>query len=233
MKKLIVASVMTVGLLANSAGAQEMPWSFGLKAGIVNSQVGGLGKAEVFGPDNAQNSLLKLGMHAGMFGSYKFQSNMRAGLEVMYAGIGGKLSMKGDAKQFCSFTTHQVSMTPLLHFMPMASEYGESEGINIHVGPEFNFPLMTKANYSLGQQAGTMPVKEGMARFGFGAVLGLGYESPLGMLLEFRANYSLTDILEKQGVVKSQIVKLDEDQGTKAWGVRLSMGYNFANLLMQ
>lgn len=223
---------MSVGLLASSVRAQEMPWSFGLKAGILNSQVSGLGKSELFGPDNAQNSLLKLGMHAGMFGSYKFQNNMRAGLELMYAGTGGKLTMKGDAKQSCSLTIHQVSMTPLLHFMPMADEYGETEGLNIHVGPELRFPLMAKAGFNLGQQVGSTPVKDGMSRFGIGAVLGLGYESPLGMLLELRANYSLTDTLKKQGVLMSQL-KISDDQATKAWGVQLSLGYNFASLLMQ
>ena len=106
----------------------------------------------------------------------------------------------------------------------------KEEGIlSIHIGPEFSLPLMASGKKG---QEDAKDIKEGINAFGLGAVGGVGYEFPFGLLVELRASFRFMDVLKKDDNLKRQELDIAQDKGTKSWYGNASLGYNLANLLM-
>lgn len=210
-------------IFATSLQAQDMPLNFGIKAGLINSAITNLGEAKKATLKGSENSMFRPWFSTGLFAEYAFHDYMSAGLDLLYAGTGGKLT------NAYSIDTHQLSAIPVLKVYPMGCE--EDEGIlNLHVGPEFSFPLTAHAKE---KDQASKDIKEHLKLFRVGLFGGLGYEFPSGLLLELRGSYGFSDVFKKDSEYKTKELQIDADKSTNSWYTDLSLGYNLAKLIIE
>ncbi|MEM7055399.1 MAG: porin family protein [Bacteroidota bacterium] len=229
MKKTVLALVSALTILATSLQAQDMPLNFGIKVGLVNSGITNLGEVKKATLKDSKNSMFRPWVGTGLFAEYAFHDYVSAGLDVLYAGTGGKLTKEGDSNTAYSIDIHQLSTIPVLKVYPMGCE--EDEGIlSIHVGPEFTFPLTASAKE---KEQDSKDIKEHLNSFRVGLFGGLGYEFPFGLLLELRGSYGLSDVFKKDSKLKTEELEIAADKSTNSWYTNLSLGYNFAKLIIE
>jgi outer membrane protein W len=209
-----------------------MPFGFGIKGGFLNSNVTGLDKAKGTWADASESPLFNPSYQAGLFGEFAFHDYVGAGLDLMYERMHDSINKKGDDKKTVSFNIQQMSIIPLVKFYPMGRDI-DSGILNVHVGPEFILPLMTDASID-DKEAKDLIKKDDLNSYNIAAFGGVGYEFPVGLLLEARGSYGFMDVFTKTSPFKTEAKKalgLAENDSVNPWYVNLSLGYNFARLL--
>lgn len=230
MKKTVLALASALTIFATSLQAQDMPLNFGIKLGLVNSAITNLGETQTF--KDSKNSMFRPRFGTGLFAEYAFHDYVSVGLDVLYAGTGGKLTKEGNTNMTYSINTHQLSAIPMLKIYPMGCE--EDEGIlNLHVGPELAFPLTAHRKFTIGDQEDSEDVKKELNPFRAGIFGGLGYEFPSGILFELRGSYGFSDVFKEDSKCKTEELQIAADKSTKSWYTNLSLGYNLAKLIIE
>ena len=242
-KKVTLALGSALMLFATTLNAQEQPWSFGVKGGAGMSWLYGLGDKE-FGSNKSDGSY-KFGAVAGITAGYAFHENVGVGLEVLYAGLGGeakeKLQNNSDnnakAEKF-SVRTHNLVVPLMVKLFPMG--YDPEEGVlDIHLGGQVEFPLSATVEKSNSDDKDKLEKdtdfkKEYLNPATFSFIGGIGYEFPeIGLTLEARYAFGFMDILKNKDEAKTYKENSGlEDKSLKNHSLTLSLGYNFAGLLM-
>ena len=131
--------------------------------------------------DAQQGSSTRTGIKAGIFGGIKFNDKIGISLDVLY-------SQQGADFDAGAFDLTYVSL-------PFVLKYYLVGGLHIQAGPQFG--ILVDENRSLYQdilEAETSDVS---------GIIGVGYDLPLGLRVEGRYNFGLTDILEDSNIKNS------------------------------
>ena len=226
MKRVLLALVGAFTIISNGSAYAADPFSFGIKGGFVNSMILGLGKTGH--KDTAETSTFNPGANVAIYGEYAFHENVGFGLEGSYTyGTVAKLVNK-DGKKHVTLDAQKISMVPSVIFYPMGRE--DEDGIlKLFVGGDLSV-LPLKASISSTETGRTADdIKKDITPLGIGAVAGVGYEFPFGLVLDFRTGYSFTDLFIKDATSKKNNLNITNE--TNLLATTLSVGYNFGVLL--
>lgn len=137
---------------------------FGIKAGANFSTL-----------NDAKDLDNKTGLQAGIFLGVKFNDNFAIQPEVLY-------SQQGADSDFGDFNLDYINV-------PVMLKYYLIGGLNVQVGPQFGFVI----NDDLPNADG-IEEKLKTNDFDFSAAAGLGLDLPLGLRVDARYNFGITDI---------------------------------------
>ena len=157
---------------------------FGIKAGVNFANI-----TDASGLDN------RTGFVAGIFLGGKFNDNLGIQADLLYSQQGAKFNA-GD------FNLDYVNV-------PIVLKYFVAQGLNIQLGPQFGVIINDDAQTVIGETINDIATNN----FDISGVVGLGYDLPMGIRLDGRYNFGLTDVPES-GKGKNSVITL-------------SVGYSF------
>lgn len=157
---------------------------FGIKAGVNFASI-----TDASGLDN------RTGFVAGVFVGGKFNDNLGIQADLLYSQQGAEFNA-GD------FNLDYVNV-------PIVLKYYVAQGLNFQLGPQFGVIINEEAQTVVGETINDIATKN----FDISAVLGAGYDLPMGIRLEGRYNFGLSDVPE-EGKGKNSVITL-------------SVGYSF------
>jgi Outer membrane protein beta-barrel domain len=190
----------------------------------------------------------------GLTAGYAFHENVGVGVEVLYAGLGGELEISkklpataSDAEKKANkpmgirMHSHNLVIPVMVKLFPMGCD--PDKGIlTVDLGVQAAMPLSTALEGKRNGDKDKFEAKEIdeskiFNPFSMDAIFGIGYEFPeIGLTLEGRYNLGLMDLFKNDADAKTyKEDKLDgmaNDKNVKNHYVTLSLGYNFARLLM-
>ncbi|WP_432410409.1 porin family protein [Rasiella sp. SM2506] len=188
MKKIVV--VFILALITTGASAQGV--DFGIKAGVNFANISDAKQ----GATNLDFSG-RTGVVVGAFVGAKLNDRFGIQADLLY-------SQQGAEFDGGEFNLDYVNV-------PIVAKVYFFKGLHLQAGPQFGVVVNDEAQSVLGEVINDIAVKD----FDFSGVVGLGYDVPLGLRLEARYNFGLSDIQEDQGPSGKNSV------------VTLSVGYSF------
>ncbi|NCT18416.1 MAG: outer membrane channel superfamily protein [Flavobacteriaceae bacterium CG_4_8_14_3_um_filter_34_10] len=120
----------------------------------------------------------KTGFHAGIFLGLKFTDKLALQPELLY-------SQQGAEFNAGKFDLDYVNIPVVLKLYLI-------QGLNLQVGPQFGFVVNDDI---------TVQGIEGQVKtndFDFSGVVGAGYDLPLGLRIDARYNFGLSDVIESE-----------------------------------
>ncbi len=260
-KKTALALGGALMLFSTTLSAQEQPWSFGVKSGASMSWLSGLDKLKP-AKSGTQDMINKASgsfmVTGGLTAGYAFHENVGVGLEVLYAGLGGELETSNklandatDAQKKANkpvktqIYSHNLVVPVMLKLFPMGCD--PDEGIlTVELGPQFVFPLVVNVKTSKKDKPEELEEfkandkafdKSGQVKpVTIDGVVGIGYEFPeIGLSIEGRYHYGFMDFFKSDNEAKKyrkDNLGFEENKNVTNHYASLSLGYNFARLLM-
>lgn len=247
---------------ANTLNAQEQPWSFGVKSGVSTSWLRGLDElypAKV-GKDNFDYKASgRIHFAGGLTAGYAFHENVGVGLEVLYAGLGGELetlkelsSTASDADKKANkpgvlrIHSDSILVPVMVKLFPMGCD--PDEGIlTVDLGLQAVMPLhVAFEKKGSGDKDKFEAIKDTSDKkidkskivnpWTVGVIAGIGYEFPeIGLTLEGRYHFGFVNFFKDDADAntyrKDNLGSVDS-KNVKDNYVTVSLGYNFARLLM-
>lgn len=141
---------------------------FGVKAGANFSTI-----TDASGFDN------KTGFHAGIFLGLKLNDEIALQPELLY-------SQQGAEFNAGKFDLDYVNI-------PVVVKIYLVQGLNFQLGPQFGFVVNEDIRFS---GIGVLQAKN--KDFDFSAIVGAGYDLPLGFRVDARYNFGFTDVIETE-----------------------------------
>ena len=188
MQKLLTVAMFTI--VTSSAFAQAK-FSIGIKAGPNFASINTQANAD-------ENYKTRTGFHGGAFALLKF-SQIGIQPEVIFSQQGSKVRI--NQQDFNSNFSY-INIPIIVKLYTVA-------GINLQAGPQFGFLTGARSNYdpSTGQSYNsTEDVKEAYNKSDISLALGVGWDLPLGITIDGRYNWGLSDIKSGGGAsVKNQV----------------------------
>lgn len=208
MKKFIF-SVVTLLTIGFTSQAQEI--KYGVKAGLNLADWG----------MDAQNTNVKEGINAGVLAELKFTENFAIQPEVVYSQQGTELEVKYWTGSNVSAKETYTSKIDYIN-IPVVLKYYVFEGLNIQAGPQIGFVVSAKDKIEYtgfdGRQDLEFDAKDSYKNVDFSILGGLGYDLPLGIFLQARYTYGLSNINNDE---ETDDVKLSNNV------ISFSVGYKF------
>jgi hypothetical protein len=161
---------------------------FGIKAGVNFSNI-----TDATGLDN------RTGFVAGVFIGGKFNDNLGIQADVLY-------SQQGAEFELGNFDLNYVNV-------PIVLKYYVSGGLNLQLGPQFGVLLDQETNV-VSETIDDIATND----FDLSAVLGLGYDLPMGIRIDGRYSFGLSDVPDDPAK------GLDKGKNSV---ITLSLGYSF------
>jgi len=208
MKKFIysVATLLTIGFTAQ---AQEI--KYGIKAGLNLADWG----------MDAENTNVRPGLNVGLLAEIKLTENFAIQPEVVYSQQGTELEVKYWTGNIVGAKETYTSKTDYIN-IPIAAKYYIFEGLNIQAGPQIGFLVSAKekAEYSgfEGRPNEEIDAKDAYKKVDFSILGGIGYDLPLGIFVQARYTYGLTNINDDR---ETSDVELSNNV------ISFSLGYKF------
>ena len=137
-----------------------------------------------------ENYKTRTGFHLGAFALFRGE---RVGIqpEILFSQQGSKLTVNGNDIE-SNFSYMNIPVIVKLYTIA---------GINLQVGPQIGF--LTSADYD------DQDIKDELKSTDFSLALGVGWDLPLGLTIDGRYNWGLSDITEgsgaSMGTVKNQV----------------------------
>lgn len=176
--------LILIVLLGTGLNLSAQGLDFGVKAGVNFSSV-----RDASGLDN------RTGFVAGVFAGGKLGDKLGLQADLLYSQQGAEFEL-GD------FNLDYVNV-------PIVVKYYLSDNFNFHVGPQFGVLINDDAQTVVGETINDIATNN----FDITAVLGLGFDLPMGIRLEGRYNFGLSDVAKTEGGKNSVVT--------------LSVGYSF------
>eukprot|EP00540_Astrosyne_radiata_P004378 CAMPEP_0116823118 /NCGR_PEP_ID=MMETSP0418-20121206/666_1 /TAXON_ID=1158023 /ORGANISM="Astrosyne radiata, Strain 13vi08-1A" /LENGTH=266 /DNA_ID=CAMNT_0004451347 /DNA_START=3297 /DNA_END=4097 /DNA_ORIENTATION=- len=258
---LVVGSACMFLAATSESSAQEQPWNLGVKAGGSMSWFSGLGKLKPAknkaGQDMSHESSGRISVSGGLSAGYTLHENVGIGLEVLYAGLGADLSSSvkantsGNSGNSSSNSdkfriySHNLVIPVMVKVYPMGCD--PDEGIfYVDLGTQGVLPLAVNVKKSKSNsedlekfkdKAGNEFEKSKQVRgVTVDALVGVGYEFPeIGITLEGRYHYGFMNFFKSDKEAKEyreDKMDLSENENIRNHYATVSLGYNFARLLM-
>lgn len=187
MKKIVVVFILALV----TAGVSAQGVDFGIKAGVNFANISDA-------KDGATNLDFtgRTGLVVGAFVGAKLNDRFGVQADLLY-------SQQGAEFDGGEFNLDYVNV-------PVVAKIFFFKGLHFQVGPQFGV-LINDEGTILGEVINDLAVKD----FDLSGVVGFGYDVPLGLRLDARYNFGLTDIEDDGG------------QSGKNSVVTLSVGYSF------
>lgn len=186
MKKLFFTAVIAVfGLTVGNA---QMEVSFGVKAGLNVSTIGGdLGIADY---DNYTDTKSKIGFHVGGLAELMLSEKFALQPELLFSQQGAKSEYR-DA----GFPEDNEDITTTLSYinLPIMAKFFPIEGLSIEAGPQVGFLVSDKTEVEFdGMTEDDNEIN--YKSIDFGLNIGAGYKMENGLMFQLRYNFGLTKI---------------------------------------
>ena len=178
--------VLTMVVLGSTVNAQGL--DFGVKAGVNFANI-----SDATGLDFES----KTGFVGGIFVGGKFNDRFGIQADLLYSQQGAKFDI-GE------FNLDYVNV-------PIVAKIYIAQGFHAQVGPQFGVIVNDDAQTVIGEVINDIAVND----FDVSGVVGLGYDVPLGLRIEGRYNFGLSDVPDESGTSGKNSV------------VTLSLGYSF------
>lgn len=259
-KKTALALGSAIMLFATTLNAQEQPWSFGVKGGASMSWLRGLDElkpTKINNKDVNHEASGRIFASGGLTAGYAFHENVGVGLELLYAGLGGELktsektasttNKNADKPDKLRIHSHNIVVPVMLKLFPMGCD--PDEGIlTVDLGVQGVLPISVSVERSKSKKD-TEELEEfkdskkkgfdksaQVSPFTVDAIAGVGYEFPeIGLTLEGRYHFGFMNFFKSENEAKdyrAKEMKLEKDKNLSGHYATLSLGYNFARLLM-
>ena len=198
-KTLILFCLLMTGI--ENLQAQEY-FKFGIK--------GGLNISGFSGKDaNQANFKDRTDIHLGLLSEIMLGEQFALQPEIIYSSQGGKSSTPGFNELSGEDFTFKVDYISL----PVILKYFILPGFSIEAGPRFSFLIDSRVDATTSDGATTTDITNSTEKFDLGVAGGLGYELPLGFILQARYLRGFSNIYEDVDYRNSLI--------------QLSLGYKF------
>ena len=201
MKKMFLIAAVAVLGMTNSADAQV---KFGVKAGPQLTNIVG---------DDAGESEMKFGFHAGGYANIRFAEQFAFQPELLF-------SLQGDKNEEEVLGSTYTSTSNLSYInIPLMMKWYAYDGLNFEFGPQVGFNVAGKGKVE-GPDGSIEGDLENVAPVDFGVNIGAGYEMPMGLNFGIRYGRGLTSVSDAED--------LDGDK-IKAFNsvISLGIGYSF------
>ncbi|GHC63967.1 porin family protein [Ulvibacter litoralis] len=139
----------------------------------------------------------KTGFLAGAFAGIKFSDKVGVQVDLLYSQQGAEF----DAGEF------DLNYA----IVPVVLKYYLVQGLNIQAGPQFGFIVDDNIKEIYGDIEGAVKAES----FDLTAVVGAGYDLPMGLRIDARYNFGLSDIID------------GGTESNKNSVVSLALGYSF------
>lgn len=168
--------ILVLLMSATVSHAQQGPIAAGIKAGLNLSSI------NIDDPEMTYD--MRAGYHAGVFFRGRFDA-FAIQPELLLSVQNGDLddSFLGTAKERFTY----LALPILFKFYPVG-------GLNIHLGPQFNFLLDGERKYDTVIGQGSVDISDQYKNTDIAVSAGLGYDFHFGLNIDFRYNIGLTDI---------------------------------------
>lgn len=124
----------------------------------------------------------KTGFQAGVFAGIKFSDKIGIQADMLYS------------QQGAEFDGGEFDLTYIN--VPVVLKYYIIQGLNIQAGPQFGFVVDDKISLDVFGDIGRKAKAED---FDLSGVIGAGYDFPLGIRVDARYNFGLTDVSKQEG----------------------------------
>lgn len=164
---------------------------FGIKGGVNLDKM----NADGYSSSSDFSSKSKTAFNAGVFANIPISTNFRFQPEVVYSNQGGANSIN-TATPTGSVTTHYKSELNYIN-VPLMLQLQTTKGVYVEVGPQVGYLLNAKnKNTDAGSSNSEMDIKDQLKKWDVAASGGIGYLSRIGLGINARYNYGLTNILD-------------------------------------
>lgn len=171
---------MTAVLLIAASAAAQAQFSVGLK--------GGLNFANLDVTDIAGTYDNRTGYHLGAFTQFKF-TKFAIQPEIIYSEQGSKVKDPNLGSLESNFSYVNIPIILKLYTIG---------GLNLQAGPQFGF--LTSAEW------GDQSVKDELKNSDFSVGLGVGWDTPFGLILDARYNLGISDVSDVAAAqIKNQV----------------------------
>lgn len=193
---------LTFVLLSTMIGLNAQNFKFGVQAGTnfaVQSQIG----------NYYNNSDIRTGLHAGIFGNYSFNESVSLQTEISYDQLGSKTE---TIKNNFDYIT-----VPVLFKYSLGKSWKTPLRFNIYTGPYVGFLINAESINETSEVSETTDMKDFTNKTEFGLISGLGIKYPVN-------NHNILFDL-RLGLGFTPVDKVNYEPKNKYIG--LSLGYEF------
>ena len=162
---------------------------FGIKGGVNLAKF--KVNADKFSPaSSAPNTDSKTSYNAGAFVNIPLSSAIRFQPELVFSSQGSK--MNG------SFLGATYSREADLHYLnlPLMFQAQTTHGFFVETGPQLGYLLSAKSKNQSGTSNDKVDIKDYLDKFDFSWGAGIGYMSRIGLAINARYNYGLTNVID-------------------------------------
>jgi hypothetical protein len=181
----------------------EVRTKFGVKAGVnlaeydVNKAPTGL---------NGYNTSMKTSMNGGFLVNIPIGHVLRLQPEIMYSGQGSKTSFRPTA----SNATIAVEQDLRYINLPVMLQLHSTKGVYIEAGPQVGYLISAKND---GNAPYNGDIKSELEKLDVSVGAGIGYLSRVGLGVDARYNYGLTNVISEEsknfsGDLKNRVIQI-------------------------
>lgn len=175
MIKRIPLLILSLLPLSIAASAQEV--SFGAK--------GGLNIADL---TNISNTKARAAVHLGAFAQIGLDENWTIQPELVYSGQGAKIDPSLPLLSDYTVALNYINL-------PVMLQYHLIPEFHLEAGPQIGFLVAAKAK----EDGNSINLKDDYKGMDFGLGFGLGYTFDMGLGVNARYNFGLTDVFDGNG----------------------------------
>ena len=194
--KTISKIILTLTLLSGLSILNAQNFKAGIQVGsnfAVQSQIG----------DYYNNSDIRTGLHAGVYGNYSFNEGLSLQTEVAYDQKGAK---SGIVKSNFDYIT-----VPLLVKYSLGKSWKTPLRFNIYTGPYAGFLIKAESKNDEGTVNNTTDLKNNTNKVEFGIISGIGLKYPVNnhnILFDIRLGLGLSPYDKADYVPKNKYIGL-------------------------
>lgn len=180
MKKLNLNVLLLALLVALAGPASAQKFHYGVTAGTNFSVQSGI--AEYY-----DNSNIRVGLHAGLTGSYDLNDHMSLRTELTY-------DQKGNHSDNLTEAFDYISL-PVLYDYSFGKTYHTNLQVHLNVGPYVSYLVNAEDRLDVDGTEQTTDLTDQTHKAEFGAIMGVGLVQPVGkhaLTMDLRLNLGLT-----------------------------------------
>lgn len=186
MKRIVLASMVAMAAVT-SLSAQQLGWSYGVKAGANFATVVG---------DDVDDASMRTGFVVGAFAENRMTDLFGVSAELLYSQQGTKTSLSEDGVA--------VDLTAKFDYIniPILANLYVAKGLTLKAGIQPAFKINAEAEMKAKYQGQTESISSDMDNvntFDFAIPVGLSYQFDFGLLIDARYNISATNVFKSEG----------------------------------
>ena len=196
MKKVNLSIIVLSMLVLFGLPAHAQKFHYGIKAGSNFAVQSGI--AEYY-----DNSNIRVGLHAGLMGSYQLKDNMMLQAEVNYEQAGAKSDIITKKYDYVSI--------PILYDYSFGKTYHTNLRVHLNAGPYVSYLINAKSVLDEDSNPITTDVIDDSNKAEVGAAMGIGLIQPIGkhyLSMDIRLNLGLNNFSKDDNQSHNKMIGL-------------------------